>query len=437
MKRKSGRRRVSSASPVPPANEQLEVKHRRIVVNGVGSAIADSLFSNVDIGSPAFQKYRSESPGDGGLEPGKLVLTEDFEKMTGTSASEAIREIVGHRNPDAFNLGGPCPVALLNAAQLSFDMGDNAIVRFYSTNGNDQAGQQLRQILDSTPLDTSHVYQVQAPAPITYVLSDPKYNDGSGERTFVNGILAAWKMEPEFLDDTFFDADIVLFGGTALVPKIHDNLTLLTERAQQKGCLTMVTTVYDFPNEKTNPKKAWPLGQSDATYRYLDLLITDREEALRLAGCDCGEHTINNAVQVLIGKGTKALVVTNGVKGVYCYSDGSLFLPVNTTLPVSHGIEDARKAGLPVQGDTTGAGDNFAGGVLASLMHQIAAFPSQKKKPYGLNLVEACALGIASGDFACFYMGGTFLEQTRGEKVGKINPILNQYIQEHRDIMCG
>ena len=68
------------------------------------------------------------------------------------------------------------------------------------------------------------------------------------------------------LGDDFFDSDMVVFGGTALVPPIHDNLSGLLERAKSKGCITIVNTVFDFRNEKVNPGKKWPMGDSDESH---------------------------------------------------------------------------------------------------------------------------------------------------------------------------
>lgn len=93
---------------------------------------------------------------------------------------------------------------------------------------------------------------------------------------------------------------------------------------------------------------------------------------------------------------------------------------------MSHAIEDARANG-PVYGDTTGAGDNFAGGIIASVVAQLQ--DSGKRK---INLAEACAWGIASGDFACFYVGGTYLEKKPGEKAAIVGGIVDTYIREHR-----
>ena len=75
--------------------------------------------------------------------------------------------------------------------------------------------------------------------PSTVVLSDPSYENGHGERMFLNSIGAAWDYKPDELDDDFFNSDIVVFGGTALVPQIHDSMTSLLRKAKSKGCITI------------------------------------------------------------------------------------------------------------------------------------------------------------------------------------------------------
>ena len=138
---------------------------------------------------------------------------------------------------------------------------------------------------------------------------------------FINSIGAAWDYRPEELDDDFFNSDIVVFGGTALVPLIHDDLTSLLKKAKSKGCMTIVNTVFDFRNEKTDPSKRWPLGESDESYRYIDLLITDQEEALRLSG----EHDQQSALKFFQKNKVSSLIITNGSKNILAYSDGQIF----------------------------------------------------------------------------------------------------------------
>ena len=75
--------------------------------------------------------------------------------------------------------------------------------------------------------------------PSTLVLSDPTYDNGHGERMFINSIGAAWDYYPDDLDDDFFSSEIVVFGGTALVPNIHDHLTAFLKKAKSHGCMTI------------------------------------------------------------------------------------------------------------------------------------------------------------------------------------------------------
>ena len=394
---------------------------RKLRINGTGSAIADYLFSGIDFTGPAFSALRSAKPGDGGLEPGLLVLTEDFEEFTGKNSLEALAEIIEDREPDTFNLGGPAAVAMINAAQLSNR--DTTAFAFYSAGGNDGASDRLREILKETPLGLYNYRRVDAASPFTYVLSDPSYNNGAGERTFVNNIGSAWQVEPRDLDETFVDGDIVLFGGTALVPHIHAQLSELTRTGKASGCITIVTTVYDFPNERKNPGKPWPLGKDDSTYTHIDLLISDCEEAIRLSG----GGSLSEAADILIGRGLSALVITNGKNAVYCYSNGNLFQQVSKFLPISDAVERARER-TTIIGDTTGCGDNFAGGVIYSMVSQL-----QEEKP-ALDLADACSWGIASGDFACFYLGGTYRESRPGEKVEKVREIYRQYVENRIEL---
>ena len=79
-------------------------------------------------------------------------------------------------------------------------------------------------------------------------------------------------------------------------------------------------------------------------------------------------------------------------------------------------------AGGRQAGDTTGCGDNFLGGVLTSVAIQMLA--GQRRD---LNLTDACAWGAASGGFACFYPGGTFIEPEPGLKRRRVQSYYEAY----------
>jgi sugar/nucleoside kinase (ribokinase family) len=394
-----------------------------IVISGIGCSLMDYLYSGIDFTSDAFEAFRSKEPGDGGLSPGRLVFTEELERFAGIKFREILRKIVGERAADSKNLGGPAIVALINAAQLLSDR--DISVRFYGARGQDETGERIVSIVNRTPLDIRHYVVKDGISPFTNVFSDPNYDDGRGERTFVNNIGAAWNYGPDDLDDSFYDSHVVLFGGTALVPEVHDHLLPLLRTAKEHGAVTVVSTVYDFRNEKKNPGGRWPLGGSEEAFSYMDVLITDKEEAIKISG----ESATEDVARFYRDRGVKSFIVTEGAEPVYFYSTGEVFAPVElTALPVSEAVTAELAEAETVAGDTTGCGDNFVGGVIASMASQL-----EKAEPGSLSLPDACSWGIASGGYTCFYLGGTYLEGKRGEKRAAVS----RYFRKYRDQVQG
>lgn len=385
----------------------------KIVVSGTGCALADYLYPQVSFDSPAFRKFLSVKPGDGGLSPGKLVFTEELEKFAGTSYRKILDEITGGRPPASFNIGGPGLVSMIHVAQMLGSEGFE--VCFHGLTGNDDTASRIFSLLDNTPLDIAGYKRGSERAtPFTDVFSDPNYDNGHGERTFVNNIGAAWDLLPGNLPESFFESDIVCFGGTAIVPQIHDHLDDLLVRAKSKGCITVVNTVYDFRNEKARPGERWPLV-SEENFRSIDVLVMDREEALKISGTG----TVSDAASYFCETGVSSFFLTNGAEPVTVFSDGRLFSGCAiSNYPVSRMVASSSNP----RGDTTGCGDNFAGGLIASLAEQLNS--GRRKK---LNLTEALSWAVASGGFACFYIGGTYFEGSIGEKRGKVNEFRRDY----------
>ena len=403
----------------------------KIIISGTGCALADFLYNRISFSGPAFQKYHSVSPADGGLSPGKLVFTEELEHFAGKTYSEIAGELIGSQAPDAFNVGGPSVVPLIHASQLlsrkEFD------VRFYGMAGNDETAKKIFNILRQTPLNTSQYLTTPHPlpspltqstpsTPFTDVLSDPDFDLGHGERTFINNIGAAWTYTPEHLTDDFFNSDIVCFGGTALVPLIHDNLSALLRKARDKGCITLVNTVYDFRNEKANPGKPWPLVSHPEDFRLIDVLIMDCTEALSISG----ESTMEAAADFFISSGVSSFIITNGAQELVAWSGGELFEKSRLArFPVSQRVTEELRLDPARKGDTTGCGDNFAGGIIVSLAGQYKI-----RKRGAFNLIEAVCCGIASGGFCCFSVGGTFLEEYPGQKMKEIQRLRQDYLTQ-------
>lgn len=382
----------------------------------VGCCLVDRLYNNVSFSSSALLPYLSKRSGDGGLTPGKLVFKEEFEEFCKVQLSDFLIKCTDKDKPDKINIGGPGIVPLIHARQILHSTA--AECWFYGCGGKDSDGEYILSILRQTGIPVK--YYTLFPknnTPSTTVLSDPRYDNENGERIFINTIGAALNYSPDMLDDNFFLSDIVVFGGTALVPQIHDHLTELLLKAKRKGCITVVNTVYDFRNEKANPAGRWPLGHNDESYRNIDLLITDLEEALRLSG----KNGIEEAIQFFRKKDLKAVIITNGSKPLQGYSAKDMLFENtnNFELPVSEKISRELKNGR--KGDTTGCGDNFSGGVIASIASQL-----QLGKTL-LDLIEASMWGVVSGGYACFYVGGTFFEKFPGEKLKLIKPYYEEY----------
>jgi sugar/nucleoside kinase (ribokinase family) len=119
-------------------------------------------------------------------------------------------------------------------------------------------------------------------------------------------------------------------------------------------------------------------------------------------------------------------MITNGAKELYAYSNGDLFKKTKLVkVPVSKRVSEDFARNASLKGDTTGCGDNFAGGVIASMAMQLQSSAIGK-----FNLMEAISWGIASGGFTCYYLGGTYIESTEGEKLKILESFKNEYVQQ-------
>lgn len=394
---------------------------KKIAISGTGCALADFLYTDISFDKRNFTEYLSKNVGDGGLSPGKLVFTEELEKFSGCSYKEILEKITGGDPPVAFNVGGPSLVSLLHASQI-LDSKEFE-VKFFGIAGKDDTGNMIFKIISDTPLNINNYLLTSGKStPFTDVFSDKMFDNGHGERTFVNNIGAAWDYEPGQLTDDFFNAGIVCFGGTALVPQIHDNLTSILEKAKKNNCITIVNTVFDFRSEKKFPGSPWPLGNSKISFGLIDVLIMDREESLKISG----QKTIDNAAVFFVNSNVSSFVITNGADNVYIWSGGGFFDKTKLKkLPVSEKVKEDLRLRPEKKGDTTGCGDNFAGGIIASVAMQM-----KTRNPGQYDLVEAVSLGIASGGFCCYILGGTYIEKYPGEKKNRVFELQKEYLKQ-------
>lgn len=384
-------------------------------IHGSGCCLIDSIFRNCSYESSAFSTVWSKERGDGGLIEGGLVFTEDLERFTEKSHHQIIKSISDGRQADGKNLGGPAVVALVHAAQIL--AAQRVDVSFHGAVGDDPDADLVRSIIEETPLHAMLKGVKGMSTPTTEVFDDPSRRDGKGERSFINTIGAAYFFGSADLPSAFYDADIILLGGTALVPALHDEIHQVLKRAKESHCVTVVGTVFDFRNERLNPHQ-WPLGTQPA-YPYIDVLVSDEEEALKLTGT----HEVTDAARALMEFGVGAFIITRGALPMLVWSSGALIESTAlSAFPVSAYIDELIAKNPSLRKDTTGCGDNFLGGVLISIARQLG-------RAQALSMMDICAWGAASGGFTCTYHGGTYLEKRRGEKLDYLLPIVHAYLE--------
>jgi len=394
-------------------------------ISGVGCALLDILYPDARLDSDGFTKYRSKQPGDGGLVPGQLEFASALERYAGTSIEKVIHEVCSGGGSSS-NVGGPAIVALIVAAQLL--QSERIPVRYFGVRGDDEIGDTIFDIVSKTALDTRGFSRRHGPSPSTRVLSDPSAAGGQGERTFINDLGVAERFQVKDIPAEFFEYQLSFFGGTGLVPRLHEKLGEALYTARGLGNLTVVATVYDFLNESRAPDQLWPLGDGQRDYPLIDLLITDAEEARRLSG----EAVPESAIRRFLDWGVGAAIITAGAGpirfGASDRRENGRFAPIPvTSLPASTEVSRRAPEVDPSSRDTTGCGDNFSGGVLASIASQLATRGpgaggtlTGKPKEDRLDLRSAVIEGIAAGAAAWFQLGGTRIESYPGETRARV-----------------
>jgi sugar/nucleoside kinase (ribokinase family) len=409
-------------------------------IHGTGCAILDCIYADEDFTGPGYRAAMSKAAGDGGLTPGRLVFSSALEQFLGKPYDEVMGLLNGGKAPDTRNLGGPSAVSLAHAAQMLADKaGDSFAVRYYGARGNDETGGVMEEKFSALPFAELRLLRKDCPNSRVDVLSDPRYDNGSGERTFVYRKGALDELYPADLAEDFFDAALIAFGGTALAPHVHDGLTPLLQKARSRGAVTEVNLVYDYRSELETPGQKWKLGIADDAYPYIDLLLADQEEALKTSG----KPAVEEAAAWFLEQGCGAAVITRGRQPLlFCAASGAAFKAGDgfgtgrslfqkaelTALPVCEEVNRELAAHPERRGDTTGCGDNFTGQVIAGLAEALAA--GQRS---GIDLREICIPAVAAGGFCCFTVGGAYYEKERGEK----RRLLEPYIHAYRSQLSG
>lgn len=390
-----------------------------ISIGGIGCCLIDIIYRNVDFLDKKHDILFSSCKNRKGLIPGSLVFKHDLEEHTGLSIEQILHQVTHGEYPETENLGGPGIIAMIHASQLMVHK-ESISLSYEGVVGNDHYGKLIKKHLEESSIH--HIlHEKEGATPTTIVLSDPYFNEGVGERSFINTIGVASQYTPSMVSNSLLSQDIVFFGGTALMPLIHDNLSLLIDKAKYSNSFVCVTTVYDYRAEQRSHLEPWPLVDEEV-YRSIDLLIMDAQEAIRISNC----LTIDLAILFFKDKGVGSTIITHGHHPVVAYASSTVFKEMSISeYPISKRISEELSSQKHGQGDTTGCGDNFAGGVIASIAAQ-----ANSNGFKAIDIVQAISWGVCSGGYSCLHTGGMFVESSKGEKIQLLIPFVKDYMQQ-------
>jgi sugar/nucleoside kinase (ribokinase family) len=419
-------------------------------IHGAGCGLADWIHGPVDFSSPRLDAYRSRTPGDGGLAMGKVTFREDLLELARRRQAQGeparadwagiLADIAGpDASAPAFNVGGPALAALSLAAQLLRPA--RVPVTYYGASGDDSEAARIRHTLAQTPLDMTCFRRRPGRTTAAHVFPDRNGAEGAADRFFVHCQGDDVSLEDVFQGETFFQAALNVYAGTAQVPTLHRALPDLLAKSRRRGALTVVGAVYDHLAERAAPGRPWPMGKGggEDVWPHVDLLVADAAEMRGLAGLPGAP--VEACVETLCGRGLAAAVATQGEGPVYYRSLGGPFGECRGWARPHPDLIAAARDPRNI-GDTSGAGDNFLGALLADLMQQILAddfYP--KGEPHverellcisPLRLRRAIDFACVAGGLACQQRGGLRLEAGAGENLGRIRAFLPQAIPAGR-----
>lgn len=408
-------------------------------IHGAGCGLADFIHDDIDFHSPRVLPYHSRKPGDGGLEMGKVAMQADLIRFsaalrvqgadTGATWEAILADLTGAEAPaPLFNVGGPAAAALAAAAQLLRPC--RTPVSFYGVAGDDGHAARVRHLLAQTPLDMTSFRLRPGRTTSAHVFNDPRADGGRGDRFFIHASGDDFPIEDIFQGESFFQAAINLYAGTAEVPALHRSLPALLAKSRRRGAITVVGMVFDSAAERAAPGKPWPMGEGEA-FPYIDLLVGDAEEIRGLAGPEPAD--MEACVEALLARGLASVVVTRGAEPVYYRSIGGIFGDCRGYVEPNPVLVESSRDRRANPGDTSGAGDNFLAGLLTDLIHQLLSddfFP--KGEPHverellemvPLRLRRAIESGNLAGGLACLQRGGVRIEKTTGEFLGRVKSL--------------
>lgn len=382
-----------------------------MIISGLGCWVVDYIYPNIDFSLPRVKQYLSKD-GKNGLVFGEASLMSHLVEYFGKPAETIIRDIGGEQHYQ--NLGGVAIITIISAAQLLYNYQDIKVY-FYANLANNEAGKFIWQTLKETPVYTDYISFMEGDSVVTHAFCGQD-EQGETSRTFIcaPSVHPSTALKLEQLDANFYHSDINVFSCIQWEPEISQNFSQVLKKCKEKGSITIVGTAND---PLMRGRKRWTLGDSDEVYQYIDILIMDKAEALYYSGSD----DLAAAIAFFKSFPLQGILITDGTNPTYAYGNGNLCLPYEGFIPIVEDIIKDKRRGILPEGDTVGCGDNFAGGVIASIARQL------KTKAKAIDIKEACILGNLSGGIASTITGGFFREKYAGERQALIDKYYERY----------
>jgi sugar/nucleoside kinase (ribokinase family) len=233
--------------------------------------------------------------------------------------------------------------------------------------GDDEKADWVLMTMQKHGIDTSVMQRLKG-VPTSATILNIRPN-GERPALHVRGASDHFDVAPE-LYDTVFAAPIIHLGGTGLLKKLDgpQSLTLLKE-AKKRGCIVTFDLIAANAETAAIVKPLLP---------YIDYFMPSIEEARDMSG----QASAEDCAKFYLDHGAKCCVFTLGGDGAYyAHSDGT-----RLTSP-AYAVDVV---------DTTGCGDAFDAGFIASLHHNMDVETSLRFAQAAAGLV-ATGLGSDAG----------------------------------------
>ncbi len=259
--------------------------------------------------------------------------------------------------------GGNAMTAAINLTKMGVD------TKIIGKVGKDIYGYYLRDCLNNYNIDTNGLKMAEdVQTSVSIVLLSP-----DGERTFLHctGANAAF-CEQDIDYDIISQCDIVFVSGSFLLDTFDGEQTaLFLKKCREMGKETFLDVCWDSKGEWSR--------KMDMVYPYIDYFMPSIDEAVMLAN---GEKDPDIIADIFKSKGAGNVIIKLGGMGSFIKTKNvkkGVYYPAFTINKVA---------------DTTGAGDSFCSGFLASYTR-------------GCNLDMCMKTATAAGALCCMSKGAT------------------------------